>query len=482
MALSLDEIFSRSPLPFHTSISHFRSPNRNPVPFSISNLLPIGLTLLSGASRQGKTSLALHLAYDVFRGIPALNSHVPTIPDSEQPYATMRGRVHYLALDSSTDTIQQLTDRLFAPTENLDLRHFYLTNTLEPLTLEGGLLNLCANLASPDVRLLVIDNLACVRKLFEGTDHELLDLLRQIAEQTQTSILLLHTCKRSSPLATHVDHQLHLTRLPIASYYQLESLTRKHQPSTLLLHCPPEANYFRIVTLAEETSLCILNARKVLSPERITILDLLQSSQRDLTPRQIAATLNLDYDCVRQILSKMVSANLLTTSERGHYIIHPFIHKLLPALLAHTSLIPRFSLSAIPPDEEPAFTIPHNLPPAITHSPPPSATSHKKTQAISSTSHPTPDKPISAIAHNEHTRLPLLSASPEIVTHNPTHLPDQADSPISHNPPLNTTADQTSSETSHNSPVNNEPDKPSSILSHLIPPSRGEAEAHRQVA
>lgn len=353
MTRHYDTLFTRSTMPMNTLASDFLPSTSFRVPFAINNLLPVGLTLLSGNPRSGKTSLALHLALDIAANMPALNSYVASLPDNQQPYRVSQGRVSYLALSNSHLTLQQMSERLFSPRpDTIDTPDFHLCNTTRPLTPEEGLQDLYTTITStPDARLLVIDNLASCRKIFPGSERDLLDLLRRLAEACQISILILHTCKRSSPLVAHVDHHLHLSRLPITGYYRLEAVSRHFKPATHLLYCPPDAINFRFTTLAEATALHTLSARKVLSPERLAILHLLHASSQDLTPLQITATLALDYDCIRQVLSKMVKANLLTTTQRAHYAIHPFIRPLLPALLDHCPLIPQFSLSDLPPDD-----------------------------------------------------------------------------------------------------------------------------------
>ncbi|GHO44838.1 hypothetical protein [Ktedonospora formicarum] len=130
--------------------------------------------------------------------------------------------------------------------------------------------------------LLVIDNLAAFRKGFPGNDRDLLDALRRLAETCQMSILVLHTGRRSTPLAAHVDHHWHLSRLPISNYYRLETHCGNLKPATHLLHCSSDTLSFRFASLSEITSLNTISAHKVLSPERLTILHLIHNSESEL--------------------------------------------------------------------------------------------------------------------------------------------------------------------------------------------------------
>ncbi|GHO44839.1 AAA family ATPase [Ktedonospora formicarum] len=114
MAQHYDDLFQRRTRSINTPITEFLPPAHFRVPMIIHNLLPTGLTLLTGASHSGRTSLALHLALDIATGEPALNSRVPSLHDDHQPYRTAFGsHIHYLALDSSEENLQQTTARLF---------------------------------------------------------------------------------------------------------------------------------------------------------------------------------------------------------------------------------------------------------------------------------------------------------------------------------------------------------------------------------
>ncbi|EFH87036.1 helix-turn-helix domain-containing ATP-binding protein [Ktedonobacter racemifer] len=281
-------------------------------------------------------------------------------PDDSQPFKSTRGRAFYLGLDHSLLRLHDLRSRLLAaqpgtpPPNNL-----FFTNTWAPLTPTEGLPELQSWLSNySDIRLLVIDNLASLRPLFKGNDRELLALLRRLAEQQNISILVLHTCKRSSSLIASVDHHLHLKRLPVSNYYHLDILGSSLAPFSLTLHCPTSHIHFRHTSLAESLALTTLSAHKALTPERLAILHLIHTCEHPLSPAQITAALGLDYTCVRPLLSKMVKANLLTTISHGRYTLHPFIKPLVPELLAQHPCQPKFEIAHIllSPDSEDTLT------------------------------------------------------------------------------------------------------------------------------
>ncbi|WP_220194691.1 AAA family ATPase [Ktedonospora formicarum] len=364
MAHNYHDLFQRPTRSFHTHITDFIPSSHFQTPMIIFNLLPTGLTLLTGPARSGKTSLALHLALDVATGEPALNSRIPTLSEDQQPYRTSLARVCYLALDSSDDHLHELTERLFAPRNIQNRLHFTLTNTLDDLTTKEGFLNLQAQLTSPNIGLLIIDNLAAIRQRFRGSDRDLLDILRRLAEQCHMSILVLHTGRASTPLVEHVDHHWHLSPLPISSYTRLTTSCRSLKARQYLLHCPSDTLSFRFATLAESASLTTISAPKVLSPERLAILHLIHSSETPLSPLQLATALDVDHGCMRQVLSQMHKANLLTTPTYGRYAISPTIQSLLPSLLDEVFPLTLLTLNTIPPDDspEPNAANPHTSP------------------------------------------------------------------------------------------------------------------------
>ncbi|WP_236601745.1 AAA family ATPase [Ktedonobacter sp. SOSP1-52] len=402
-------LFARPFMPF-TGLNDLIQPSSITSIWPIHNLLPIGLTLLSGESRSGKTSLALQLMLNVTQG---QSSFAGEARDDSQPFKSTRGHAFYLGLDHSLLRLHELRSRLLSaqlgtpPPNNL-----FFTNTWTPLTPTEGLYELQSWLTnSPDTHLLVIDNLASLRPLFKGNDRELLALLRRLAEQQDISILVLHTCKRSSSLTASVDHHLHLKRLPVSNYYHLDVLGSSLAPFSLTLHCPTSHIHFRHASLEENLALTTLSAHKTLTPERVTILHLIHTCEHPLSPAQVTAALGLDYTCVRQLLSKMARANLLYTTSRGHYTLHPFIKPLVPELLAQYPHQLKFEIAHIlpTPDSEDTHSsnpsdTPESSTPNTPHSTqPPDTTSNLASQI--------------RIAHNLTPPSPTLLTNPNTNTY-----------------------------------------------------------------
>ncbi|GHO64841.1 hypothetical protein KSC_037330 [Ktedonobacter sp. SOSP1-52] len=409
-----NQLFARPVMPF-TSFSDLAAPSFLPQPWVIQNLLPVGLTLLSGDPRCGKTSLAQQLMLDIATGTTPFGTQDAALDDASQHLRPRRGSIFYLSLTSSTPHLHEIRSRIYASRPDIPaLSNLFVTNAFKPLTPGEGLQELCDWIhCYADSCLLVIDDLASLRSLFPGNDRELLALLRRLAEEYQISILLLHSCKRSSPLAAQVNHQLHLKRLPVSTFYTLEVHGNRLLPTSYLLYCPADRLSFRLASLEEERALDTLSAHKTLTRERLGLLRLFDEYGSILTPRQVAALLQLDYDCARQLLSKMVKANLLTAPARGHYAIHSFIKPLVPSLLAHHPFLPKFDIAHIPADEEAKVeAVPATIEPAAQEekldAEPTAeiATAHAASDTTASTSgesvsHPGHQEPETPIAHNQ---------------------------------------------------------------------------------
>lgn len=314
-----------------------------PIPY----LLPPGLTLMTGGAHCGKTSLAYQLALHVARGQNAF--------DEASDLRATSGHAFFLGLDSSDDHLKRLAKRyLKAHPETRLPSMMRITNTWKDLTPDEGLAELQREFSLyPDVRLFVIDNLASLRTLFRGNDRKLFTLLRSIAEQQGISILLLHTARASTPLATYADHHLHLKRHAISSYYHLDVVGRDMAPTSFQLYCRPDAISFRLVTCEEEFALATHGAQRAPTSERMALLSVFIASDKEvLTPSQMAAALEVDEFCVRHVLEKMLRARLLTSPTRQHYALSASIMPLLAALLDQYPRLPNLKLEDLPEPTE----------------------------------------------------------------------------------------------------------------------------------
>ena len=120
-----------------------------PIPFVIHSLLPIGLHILAGAPKVGKSWLALWLCLQVAKGEPVWS------------FATEKKKALYLCLEDIESRIQ---NRLFDITEDAPSNiHFAVCAGQIGDGLEAQIENFVAE--HPETGLIVIDTLQKVRRM-----------------------------------------------------------------------------------------------------------------------------------------------------------------------------------------------------------------------------------------------------------------------------------------------------------------------------
>lgn len=151
----------------------------------LPDLIPAGLTLLSGAPKLGKSWLAQDLSLTVANGDVIFNN-----------YQVDPGAVLYLALEDNYRRLQNRQRRLlgFTPApENL------VYGTKWPRIGSGCVEALRAEIEARDLRLIIIDTLAMIRPLAnEGKDNPYQadyivgEVLRDLTNEYNIGILILH--------------------------------------------------------------------------------------------------------------------------------------------------------------------------------------------------------------------------------------------------------------------------------------------------
>jgi RecA-family ATPase len=155
-----------------------------PIPFVIQSLLPIGLHILAGAPKVGKSWLALWLCLQVAKGEPVWS------------FATEKKKALYLCLEDSENRIQ---NRLFDITEDAppDI-HFAVCAGQIGDGLELQIENFVA--VHPETGLIVIDTLQKVRRMSYdnayANDYRDIGALKTLADKLGVAILLVHHLRK----------------------------------------------------------------------------------------------------------------------------------------------------------------------------------------------------------------------------------------------------------------------------------------------
>ena len=163
--------------------------------WTVTDLLPEGLSLLAGKPKQGKSWFALQLAFDVATGLKVLST-----------YPTTQGDVLYLALEDTESRIQERAKRLLTSMSMPVTPAGITFATTWPRLDQGGMAQLEVYLHThPHYHLLVIDTWAKLAPFTTGTSHNQymddyasLTQLKHLAEQFHLSILVIHHLRKTS--------------------------------------------------------------------------------------------------------------------------------------------------------------------------------------------------------------------------------------------------------------------------------------------
>jgi RecA-family ATPase len=154
----------------------------------ITGLLTVGLNVLAGSPKSGKSFLGLGLSLSVANGDPALG----TLP-------VERGNVLYLALEDTRYRIRNRLKGLHTPTpDNLAFA------TRAPTLAEGGLEALHDHLtANPGTSMVVIDTLAKIADQRTGgniydEDSSMGGALHSLAHHHETALLVIHHTRKAA--------------------------------------------------------------------------------------------------------------------------------------------------------------------------------------------------------------------------------------------------------------------------------------------
>jgi len=155
-----------------------------PLSFVVDSLISQGLHILAGAPKVGKSWLALWLATTIAKGEPVWD-----LP-------TKQGTTLYLCLE---DSVRRIQNRLLSITDDVPPNVRFCT---ESSILENGLEEQLTQFLAeyPDTVLIVIDTLQKIRRVKNdnayANDYRDLSLLKRIADQHGTAILLIHHLRK----------------------------------------------------------------------------------------------------------------------------------------------------------------------------------------------------------------------------------------------------------------------------------------------
>ena len=179
------------------SVSDLTDEERKPPEFIIDDMLPVGVTFLSGPPKTRKSFLALQMAIAVATGTPFWGRKV------------LQCEVAYYDLEGSKSRISTRTDHMSTPIPpSVHIRNKGLEKGEQ---LADGLVDKIAALhrACPQLRLVIIDTYSRARGYVRAgggnaydADVRLLEPIQQMALKENIAILFVHHDKKGAALAS----------------------------------------------------------------------------------------------------------------------------------------------------------------------------------------------------------------------------------------------------------------------------------------
>ncbi len=281
----------------------------------IEGVLPVGVTLLVGKPKKGKSWMALGMCEAVAAGGKAFGVK-----------GVSQGEALYLALE---DNKRRIRKRLKKVLDGRDAPKGMYVETDWPRIDEGGADRLDEYFeANPDTRLVVIDTLAKVRKPVRGAnvyaeDYAALEPLLPLAQKHNVAIVIVYHLRKaaaadpmdeissSTGLTAGVDGFLILRRVPGSKGPTLFVDGRDiEEPTEYALHWNLNTATWTIEGTAEEVHL---------SKERGDILLTLNRSPEPMTPKEVWEAMGGKRDRIRQLLVSMFNDGQVLKDEKGRY-------------------------------------------------------------------------------------------------------------------------------------------------------------------
>lgn len=290
-----------------------------PPKFLVDGVIPEGCSLLAAAPKNGKTLLAINIAYAIATGGIALGR----IPVS-------KASVLFLALEGSKRGLKRRLELLAQGEVYPDNLHFFQKWNDK----DNGGYELLRNWIErhPDTGLIVVDTLKRIRGVGDSKrsiydlDYDALQPLSALSEETGVPIIVIHHTRKaesrdplemvsgSHGLTGAVDNVLVMQRARGQADALLTLIPREENEAELALRFDAQINNWVLIGDA---------AHVAKTEPRQCIIELLKSEGRPMKPSEMAKLLKEKPDNIRQLCFKMRNQGKLTQPKFGFYDLHP---------------------------------------------------------------------------------------------------------------------------------------------------------------
>lgn len=294
-----------------TAVSILNSEFPDP-PWLIPEILPVGTSLLVAPPKKGKSWMVLGFGVALSCGGRALGK----IKVEEMD-------VLYLALEDNPRRIKSRLQKIKAqPSPRFKVAFDWPRGVDGAAALEQYLED------NPETKFIIIDTLEKIRPVQDGrssiysADYEAIALLKKITDKQDVGILIVHHTRKAGsddPLAmvsgSHgltgaVDNVLMLSRGKGQADGVLYVTGRDIEEKELALKVDPYAGWTLLGDAAEYAQ----------TKERREILDVLESSEEPMTPREIADATGKTSAAVKMMLARLEREDFIKRVGHGKYI------------------------------------------------------------------------------------------------------------------------------------------------------------------
>ncbi len=285
-----------------------------PLKYIVPDLLPQGVTLLSGDPKVGKSWLALEVSIGVANAGQVLDHFV----------VTDKASVLYLGLEDSDPLFKARLEKLVS--SNSCPENAFFINSWSPFP--KGLVDLREYLDQHgDTGLVVVDCLEAIRdpkvngQTLLSYDYRALRDLRKIASQYTVAILVIHHNRKMA--SDNPLHKVSGSQGLAAAADQIMVVEMSKDGSSAIVSVKSRVVRDLTMNLSFDEDSCVwsyINPDEVTTRERRRIICALREVRpRTMGPKKIAEQLKMDPGNVRQLLLKMIDDRQIVKIGRGNY-------------------------------------------------------------------------------------------------------------------------------------------------------------------
>ena len=283
--------------------------------WAIPNLLPEGLNILAGKPKMGKSIFSLNISISIATGTQALGK-----------IDVKQGSVLYLALE---DTQRRLQSRLKTMLQGKPApNNLYFANEWKRMD-NGGLEDLKQSIeTTPNLRLVIIDTLAKIKSSNNNNynvydaDYSNVSAIKQLSDRYGISILLVHHFRKfqSDDIMDDFSGSFGLT----GAADNLLALKHRSGQADAELHIVGrdiESSVYALKYHSNTWSWEILgdNSEFKRNAQMQTIYDILKSSDKPLTPKDILSKTSIKRATVMKILKQLLDEGSIMKTGYGEY-------------------------------------------------------------------------------------------------------------------------------------------------------------------